>query len=142
MLWICKVIGAFRMLIKLFCKVFKLLCVLWSFIIPIKKGISNSIYLPDPQSVIKIMREALESEYVSNHLHLWIDLIFGCKQNGEEAEKSDNCKYITWLSFFSIFTLYWLYYIVHFLKFITQCQTTNFTTALHHLVDQGVLVMN
>lgn len=41
-----------------------------------------------------MMRDALESEYVSQNLHLWIDLIFGYKQNGEEAEKADNCKHI------------------------------------------------
>lgn len=40
------------------------------------------------------MRDALESEYVSQNLHLWIDLIFGYKQNGKEAEEADNCKYI------------------------------------------------
>ena len=35
-------------------------------------------------------REALECAYVSDHLHLWIDLIFGFKQRGQEAVKADN----------------------------------------------------
>ncbi len=39
---------------------------------------------------IRIQREALESEYVSNNLNAWIDLIFGCKQRGEEALKANN----------------------------------------------------
>ncbi|KAJ3272044.1 hypothetical protein HDV01_005996 [Terramyces sp. JEL0728] len=43
-----------------------------------------------PRMFIKIHRKALESEYVSNNLHKWIDLIFGCKQQGEEAAKSLN----------------------------------------------------
>ncbi|CAF1193018.1 unnamed protein product, partial [Rotaria sordida] len=36
------------------------------------------------------MRLALESDYVSQHLHEWIDLIFGYKQRGEEARQTDN----------------------------------------------------
>ncbi|XP_042221981.1 protein FAN-like [Homarus americanus] len=60
------------------------------------KAIGN-VELPpwakDPRSVIKMMREALESEHVSMNLHLWIDLLFGFKQNGEEAEKADNLFY-------------------------------------------------
>ena len=36
------------------------------------------------------MREALECEYVSEHLNCWIDLIFGYKQRGKEAILADN----------------------------------------------------
>lgn len=35
-------------------------------------------------------RMALESEYVSAHLHEWIDLIFGYKQRGKEAIAANN----------------------------------------------------
>jgi ribosomal protein S6E (S10) len=28
------------------------------------------------------MREALEGDHASAHLHHWIDLVFGCKQRG------------------------------------------------------------
>jgi len=47
---------------------------------------------------------ALESDYVSSHLHEWIDLIFGFKQRGEEALKADNREPIfapDFLTFFS-----------------------------------------
>jgi len=36
------------------------------------------------------MRCGLESDYVSENLHNWIDLIFGFKQNGERAAEFDN----------------------------------------------------
>lgn len=38
------------------------------------------------EEFIQINRLALESEYVSAHLDEWIDLIFGYKQTGQEAE--------------------------------------------------------
>ncbi|XP_046385012.1 protein FAN-like [Ischnura elegans] len=44
----------------------------------------------DAKDFVGKMRSALESEHVSSVLHLWIDLIFGYKQRGEEAVKADN----------------------------------------------------
>lgn len=35
---------------------------------------------------------ALECDYVSDHIHEWIDLIFGYKQKGKEAEEAFNGK--------------------------------------------------
>lgn len=39
---------------------------------------------------VRLHRLALESEYVSNNLHHWVDLIFGYQQRGEEAAKAHN----------------------------------------------------
>ncbi|CAF5212808.1 unnamed protein product, partial [Rotaria magnacalcarata] len=50
----------------------------------------NHVQLPpwahnSPEEFIRLHRLALESDYVSAHLHEWIDLIFGYKQNGQAA---------------------------------------------------------
>lgn len=55
----------------------------------------NDVILPpwansDPKIFIKKNRDALESPYVSQHLHEWIDLIFGYKQRGENAVEAVN----------------------------------------------------
>ena len=43
-----------------------------------------------PDEFIRMHREALESDFVSSHLHEWIDLIFGCKQRGPAAKEAHN----------------------------------------------------
>lgn len=54
----------------------------------------NNVALPpwakSPEDFVVKLREALESEFVCRHLHLWIDLIFGYRQRGEEAVKANN----------------------------------------------------
>ncbi|ODV71734.1 Bph1p [Cyberlindnera jadinii NRRL Y-1542] len=55
----------------------------------------NDVVLPkwakgDPKIFIERNREALESPYVSAHLHEWIDLIFGFKQTGPKAVEAIN----------------------------------------------------
>ena len=44
----------------------------------------------DPHEFIRLHRKALESSYVSENLHLWIDLIFGAKQIGKAAIAAQN----------------------------------------------------
>ncbi|XP_078070095.1 WD repeat and FYVE domain-containing protein 3 isoform X4 [Mustelus asterias] len=44
----------------------------------------------DPREFIRVHRQALECDYVSSHLHEWIDLIFGYKQQGAPAVDAVN----------------------------------------------------
>ena len=57
----------------------------------------NHVELPpwaaNANEFVRINALALESEYVSQNLHRWIDLVFGFKQRGQEAERSHNLFY-------------------------------------------------
>ncbi|KAI4356836.1 hypothetical protein L6164_000823 [Bauhinia variegata] len=62
-------------------------------------GKLDSVRIPawaeNPVDFIHKHRMALESEYVSSHLHEWIDLIFGYKQRGKEAIAANNVFFYT-----------------------------------------------
>ena len=60
-------------------------------------GRLNDVQLPpwakNSKDFIKKLNKALESEYVSNHINDWIDIIFGYKSNPKTAIKYDNLYY-------------------------------------------------
>ena len=58
----------------------------------------NDVLLPrwahgSTRQFTRLHRQALESEYVSAHLHHWVDLIFGFQQTGREAVSAQNVFY-------------------------------------------------
>lgn len=55
----------------------------------------NHVILPkwakgDAREFIRLHRQALECDYVSQNLHQWIDLIFGYRQQGQAAVEASN----------------------------------------------------
>lgn len=80
----------------------------------------NNVILPawadgSPEKFVNILRNALESDYVSANLHKWIDLMFGYKQRGEEAINADNCEYksMQMTEFFTLILLLVFYHLCY-----------------------------
>lgn len=48
------------------------------------------LFISDANDFLQKSQDALESQYVSEHLHEWIDLVFGYKQKGNEAIAAQN----------------------------------------------------
>ncbi|CAI5739049.1 unnamed protein product [Hyaloperonospora brassicae] len=71
-----------------------------------QKAVEN-VQLPKwastPEEFVRIHRAALESEYVSSHLHSWIDLIFGYKQRGRASLQANNVFY--YLTYYGVVDL-------------------------------------
>lgn len=67
----------------------------------------NDVQLPPwaktPEEFVTLHRAALESELVSQHLHEWVDLIFGFKQRGKAALKANNVFY--YLTYYGVVDL-------------------------------------
>lgn len=62
--------------------------------LPQDEQVVDDVVLPpwaiDATDFVSKHRAALESDHVSAHLHLWIDLIFGYRQKGKAAEEALN----------------------------------------------------
>ena len=78
------------------------LLVNWSRMEVVREKSVCNVELPDwansPEDFCGVMRSALDSDVVSESLHLWIDLVFGCKQNCVESDNSFNpdCYEVDW----------------------------------------------
>ena len=57
---------------------------------PVLNDIELPSFAPTAEEFIKFHRKILESDYVSAHLHKWIDLTFGCNLVGEAAIGNKN----------------------------------------------------
>ncbi|KAJ1610519.1 neutral sphingomyelinase activation associated factor-like BEACH domain-containing protein [Cryptosporidium canis] len=65
----------------------------WEFETEDSQSASTSLSTSHPSQTemfLRSMRYALEGKVVSQHIHEWIDLIFGFKQRGAQAYSSDN----------------------------------------------------
>jgi len=56
-------------------------------------GVELPPWAKGPHDFVSKLRAALESDYVSENLHHWIDLIFGFKQQGQAAREANNVFY-------------------------------------------------